>query len=62
MDVSGETADLLIREGVQATEGALKLTGACLKNVTALLSSLAYWRFWSESAATASTKKETSMA
>ena len=26
-----------IREGVQATEGALKLTGACLKNVTALL-------------------------
>ena len=37
MDVSGETADLLIREGVQATEGALKLTGACLKNVTALL-------------------------
>ena len=25
------------REGVQATEGALKLTGACLKNVTALL-------------------------
>ena len=37
MDVSGETADLLIREGVQATEGALKLSGACLKNVAALL-------------------------
>lgn len=37
MDVSGETADLLIREGVQATEGTLKLTGAALKNVAALL-------------------------
>ena len=37
MDVSSETADLLIREGLQATEGALKLTGACLKNVAALL-------------------------
>ena len=37
MDVSGETADLLIREGVQATEGALRLSGACLKNVAALL-------------------------
>lgn len=37
MDVRGETADLLIREGVQATEGALKLSGACLKNVAALL-------------------------
>lgn len=41
MDVSGETADLLIREGVQATEGALKLTGACLKNVAALLIAIA---------------------
>lgn len=37
MDVSSETADLLIREGVQATEGALRLSGACLKNVAALL-------------------------
>lgn len=37
MDVSSETADLLIREGVQATEGAIKLTGVCLKNVAALL-------------------------
>lgn len=37
MDVSGETADLLIREGVQATEGAIKLAGVGLKNVAALL-------------------------
>ena len=37
MDVSGETADLLIREGIQAAEGAIKLTGVGLKNVAALL-------------------------
>lgn len=37
MDVSGETADLLIREGVQAAEGAIKLAGVGLKNVAALL-------------------------
>ncbi len=37
MDVSGETADLLIREGVQVTEEALKLSGVALKNVAALL-------------------------
>ena len=37
MDVSGETADLLIREGLQAAEGAIKLTGVGLKNVAALL-------------------------
>ncbi len=41
MDVSGETADLLVREGVQATEGALKLTGVALKNVAALLIAIA---------------------
>ena len=37
MDVSGETADLLIKEGIQAAEGAIKLTGVGLKNVAALL-------------------------
>ncbi len=37
MDVSGETADLLVREGVQVTEEALKLSGVALKNVAALL-------------------------
>jgi len=37
MDVSGETADLLIKEGIQATEGAIKLAGVGLKNVAALL-------------------------
>ena len=37
MDVSGETADLLIKEGVQAAEGAIKLAGVGLKNVAALL-------------------------
>lgn len=37
MDVSGETADLLIKEGVQVAEGAIKLVGVGLKNVAALL-------------------------
>ena len=37
MDVSGETADLLVKEGVQATETAVKLAGTGLKNVAALL-------------------------
>lgn len=37
MDVSAETADLLVREGVQVTEGAIKLTGVALKNITAFL-------------------------
>lgn len=37
MDVSGETADLLVREGVQVTEEAIKLAGVGLKNVAALL-------------------------
>lgn len=37
MDVSGETADLLVREGVMVTEEAIKLTGVALKNVGALL-------------------------
>lgn len=37
MDVSGETADLMVREGVQVTEEAIKLAGVGLKNVAALL-------------------------
>ena len=41
MDVSGETADLLIKEGVQAAEGAIKLAGVGLKNVAALLIAIA---------------------
>ena len=40
MDVSGETADLIVREGIQATEAAAKLTGSALKNVAALLLAL----------------------
>jgi hypothetical protein len=41
MDVSGETADLIVREGIQAAEAAAKLTGSALKNVAALLVALA---------------------
>ena len=40
MDVSGETADLIVREGIQAAEAAAKLTGSALKNVAALLLAL----------------------
>lgn len=40
MDVSGETADLLAKEGIQAAETALKLAGNGLKNVAALLLAL----------------------
>lgn len=40
MDVSGEAADLLVKEGVQATETAVKLAGTGLKNVAALLLAL----------------------
>ena len=41
MDVSAEAADLVVREGIQATEAAAKLTGSALKNVAALLLALA---------------------
>ena len=41
MDVSAEAADLVVREGIQATEAAARLTGSALKNVAALLLALA---------------------
>ena len=41
MDVSAEAADLVVKEGIQATESAVKLAGAGLKNVAALLLALA---------------------
>lgn len=37
MDVSAEAADLVVKEGIQATESAVKLAGSGLKNVAALL-------------------------
>ncbi len=40
MDVSAEAADLVVREGIQATESTVKLAGAGLKNVAALLLAL----------------------
>jgi len=40
MDVSAEAADLVVKEGIQATEGAVKLAGSALKNVAALLLAL----------------------
>lgn len=40
MDVSAEAADLVVKEGIQATESAIKLAGAGLKNVAALLLAL----------------------
>ncbi|MBR0310930.1 MAG: PcfB family protein [Oscillospiraceae bacterium] len=41
MDVSAEAADLVVREGIQATEAAAKLSGEALKNVAALLIAIA---------------------
>ena len=41
MDVSAEAADVVVREGLQATEAAAKMTGEALKNVAALLIALA---------------------
>lgn len=41
MDVSAEAADLVVKESIQATESAVKLAGAGLKNVAALLLALA---------------------
>ena len=41
MDVSAEAADLVVREGIQATEAAAKLAGGALKNIAALLIAIA---------------------
>lgn len=41
MDASGEVADLMIKEGLQASETAVKLTASGIKNVAALLAALA---------------------
>ena len=41
MDTSGEVADLIVKEGIQATGEAVKLAGAAAKNVAALLLALA---------------------
>ena len=40
MDVSAEAADLVVKEGIQATESAVKLAGSALKNVAARLLAL----------------------
>lgn len=40
VDVSAEAADLIVKEGIQATESAVKLAGTGLKNVAALLLAL----------------------
>lgn len=40
MDVSAEAADLVVKEGIQATESVVKLAGSALKNVAALLLAL----------------------
>ncbi|MEY8262496.1 hypothetical protein AALA80_19535 [Oscillospiraceae bacterium 50-60] len=40
MDVSAKAADLVVKEGIQATESAVKLAGAAMKNVAALLLAL----------------------
>ena len=41
MSTSGETADLMVREGIQITESAVKLAGLGAKNLAALLIALA---------------------
>ena len=41
MDVSGEAADLVVKESLQATETAAKLVGGGVRNVAALLIALA---------------------
>ena len=41
MEVSGEAADLVMKEGVQISEEAIKTTGAGRKNLAALLYALA---------------------
>lgn len=41
MSTSGETADMMVREGIQITECAVKLAGLGAKNLAALLIALA---------------------
>ena len=41
MSTSGETADMMVREGIQITESAVKLAGLGAKNLAALLIALA---------------------
>lgn len=41
MEVSGEVADLVVKEGIQVTEAAAKLAGKGIINATALLLALA---------------------
>ena len=41
MNTNGETADLMVREGIQITESALRLAGLGAKNLAALLIALA---------------------
>ena len=41
MDVSGEVADLLVKEGIQITEESIKLLAAGSKNLAAFLWALA---------------------
>ena len=41
MSTSGETADMMVREGIQVTESAVKLAGLGAKNLAALLIALA---------------------
>lgn len=41
MEVSGEVADLVVKEGLQVTEAAAKLAGKGVVNVAALLAALA---------------------
>lgn len=41
LDVSAETADLVVKESLQATESAAKLLGSGIKNVAALLLAMA---------------------
>jgi len=36
-DVSGEAADLVVKEAMQVSEGAIKLAGVGLKNIAAFL-------------------------
>ena len=41
MSTSGETADMMVREGIQITESAVKLAGLGAKNLAALLIAVA---------------------
>ncbi len=41
MNTSGEVADLMVKEGIQITESAIKLTGLGVKNLAALVIALA---------------------